>query len=163
MEQITIQEISDRKLFKENAVWLGTYLGGPLAAGYLFAENFKSFGEPEKAKKALNYGVLSTIILLISLHFIPDRFIDKVPHFLIPLVYSVIAKYIFQRQQLTKATEYISNGGQVFSLWRAFAIGLIGAAITLILVFGVAYLSVLTEETVTALKIYSKDITKILA
>lgn len=145
MEQITIQETSDRKLFKENAVWLGTYLGGPLTAGYLFAENFKSFGEPEKAKKAWIYGTLTTIILLISLYFTPDSFIAKVPHFLIPLVYSLIAKYIFQRQQLTKATEYINNGGQVFSLWRVFAIGLTGAAITVILLFGVAYLSVLTE------------------
>ena len=141
MEQIIENEVSVRNIFTEKALHFGTFLGGPLTSGYLFAKNFKSLGEPEKAKKALIYGLMGTILLFTIVFLIPAEIISKIPSVIIPILYTSIANYIFQRSQRTKTAEYINNGGKAFSLWRVFGISLVGAAITIIPFFGIRYLS----------------------
>ncbi|MEJ5055640.1 hypothetical protein [Sphingobacterium sp. MYb382] len=34
------------KIYSDSAITLGTFLGGPLAAGYMMAANFKAFNQP---------------------------------------------------------------------------------------------------------------------
>ncbi|MBB5634705.1 hypothetical protein HDE68_000590 [Pedobacter cryoconitis] len=146
MEQIVKQRISDSNIFTEKAIYFGTYLGGPLTSGYLFAENFKLFGEPEKARKALLYGIITTIALITAIYFLPIKMVSKTPYFIIPIIYTSIAQYIFQRSQKNNTIDYISNGGKAFSLWRVFAISLIGAAVTIIPFLGYNYLSARTNQ-----------------
>ncbi len=141
-EQITENEVPAGKVYKESAIWLGTFLGGPLTAGYLLTENYKLFGEPEKIRETWIYAILSTIVLLSLIFFLPSAWIDKIPHFVIPLVYTCITQYIFQRNQLIHTTDHLKNGGEAFSLWRVFGIGLIGAVLLLIPIFIFSYLSV---------------------
>lgn len=40
-----------QKVYKERTIWVGTLLGGTLAAGYVVAANYKAFGEDDKARK----------------------------------------------------------------------------------------------------------------
>lgn len=51
MEQILDIQTSTQKIYRDKAIWVGTFLGGPLAAGYLIAENFKAFNDPAKVKR----------------------------------------------------------------------------------------------------------------
>ncbi len=122
------------QLYKERAVYLGTFLGGPLVAGYLFAENFKRLGEQAKARLAWLIAIVSTIAIIGLLFIIPD--IEKVPSYLIPIVYAAIAEYLVRKYQGTSIHSHIEKGGQVYSAWRVVWIGLVGAAI----VFGVIFL-----------------------
>jgi hypothetical protein len=46
------------KLYKENAIVGATFLGGPLVAGYLAAENFKQLEQPAKARTAWIIAIL---------------------------------------------------------------------------------------------------------
>lgn len=48
MEQ-TLETNETVKIYKDRAIWAGTFLGGPLVAGYLIAENFKVFNEKKRA------------------------------------------------------------------------------------------------------------------
>jgi hypothetical protein len=55
--------IPAQKIYSEKNIWRATFLGGPLVAGYLLAENFKAFNEPEKVRKTWIIAVLATIII----------------------------------------------------------------------------------------------------
>lgn len=50
MEENVLQPIPTFKLYKDKAIYLGTFIGGPLVAGYLIAENFKQLGQLGKVK-----------------------------------------------------------------------------------------------------------------
>ena len=58
------QIIPERKIYKDPALLLGAFFGGPLAAGYMIAGNFKAFGRPDKAKKTWLFTILATITFL---------------------------------------------------------------------------------------------------
>jgi hypothetical protein len=125
------------KIYKDRAIWGGTFLGGPLVAGYLIAENFKAFGEPEKAKKTWIYTVIATVIIFGGAFLMPD--IEMMPRQIIPIVYTAIAYYLIQYYQGAQINSHIAAGGQVYSGWRVFGVAVIGLVITMAVVFGVAF------------------------
>ena len=140
MEQQTLDiQIPTEKIYKEREIYIGTFLGGPLVAGYLIAENFKNFNEPEKAKKTWIYAVIATVVIFGGIFLIPDTV--KIPNQIIPLVYTGIAYLLVHRFQDIQINSHIDSGGQIYSWWRTIAVGLIGLAITLIAVFGILYFS----------------------
>jgi len=127
---------------------MGTFLGGPLVAGYLMAENFKVFNEPDRAKKAWIYAIIVTIVVFGGIFLVQD--VEKIPREIIPLLYSGAAYLLVQYYQEKKIIAYIKEGGKTYNIWRSVSIGIIGAVITVIPVFGIAYLTdVATDSTVT--------------
>ena len=58
MEQFLENETTTQKIYKERAIRVGTFLGRPLVAGSLIAENFKVFNQPAKAKIAWIYSII---------------------------------------------------------------------------------------------------------
>jgi hypothetical protein len=52
-----------KKIYTDRLIWAGTFLGGPLVAGYLIAENFKVFNEPNKVKLTWIYAIIATIVI----------------------------------------------------------------------------------------------------
>jgi len=51
------------KFYSQKAIGIATFIGGPLAAGYLIRENYLSLEKPNEAKKSLIIGIISTILL----------------------------------------------------------------------------------------------------
>ena len=114
-------------IYKERAIWLGTFLGGPLVAGYLMAENFKVFDEEHKARTTWTYAIIAMVAILGIIFFIPG--VEKIPSFVFPIVYAGVTNVLVQSHQHAKIEEHITNGGPVYSTWRAIGFGLIGAII----------------------------------
>ncbi|MBT2564879.1 hypothetical protein J7E50_24660 [Pedobacter sp. ISL-68] len=138
MEQTIDIQISTKKLYKDRAIWVGTFLGGPLAAGYLIAENFKTFNEFDKAKKTWIYAIIATIVVFGGVFLIPENV--KIPNQIIPLIYTAIAYYLVKHFQGQKITSHINSGRQLHSWWRTIGVGVIGLTITVIPIFGFALL-----------------------
>jgi hypothetical protein len=46
---------SGKKIYREQAVWSAIMGGGPLVGGYILIQNYKTFGEPEKAKEVWKF------------------------------------------------------------------------------------------------------------
>jgi hypothetical protein len=130
------------KVYTDKAIGVGTFIGGPLVAGYLIAENFKVFGKVENAKWAWIFAIGTTILLFGALILIPS--LEYFPRQIIPLTYTVIVYFLVQHYQVADITAHISRGGKSFNLWRTTGIGIIGAAITLALIFGIV---LLTDDT----------------
>ncbi len=146
-EQIIDREVqtATRKIYSMNAIWAGTFLGGPLSAGYLIAENFKTLGQRDKAGPTWIIAILVTIIVFGGVFLIPDA--EKIPRQIIPLIYTAIVYAIVQQVQGEKIKAFMSGTGKAFSVWRALGLSLIWCIITMIPVF--LYV-LLTDPVITA-------------
>lgn len=152
MEQTIDIQTPTEKIYKDRAIWVGTFLGGPLVAGYLISENFKAFNEFDKAKKTWIYAIIATIVVFGGIFLIPDNV--KIPNQVIPLIYTAIAYYLVQHFQGQNITSHINSGGQLHSWWRTIGAGIIGLAITIIPIFGFALLADSTESAGIDTKTY---------
>lgn len=152
MEQILDIQKPTGKIYKDRAIWVGTFLGGPLVAGYLIAENFKAFNEKDKAKKTWIYAIVATVIVFGGVFLIPATI--KIPNQIIPLIYTAIAYYLVQHFQGQSIAAHINSGGLLHSWWRTISVGLIGLVITLTPIFGIALLSDTLTNVETTIKTY---------
>lgn len=127
---------SDLKLYKDKGIWIATFLGGPLATGYILAENFKALGDTGKSKKTWIYTILISIFLFAVLISLPDSV--RIPNWLIPIISIALAQFVLTRFQGEQIKKHIESGGQFFSGWKAALIGLISLLITLVIVIVIA-------------------------
>jgi hypothetical protein len=86
-------------VYSPNQIFAGAFLGGPVTLVYFLHRNFKTLGNPRAARHCLWWGIFFNVLLLIAIPFIPDR----VPHYIIPLIYSWAGYLIADRTQLSKA------------------------------------------------------------
>jgi hypothetical protein len=127
MEENLLSIVPDYKLYKDSTIRIGTFIGGPLVAGYLAAENFKKLGQSDKAKNAWIISIITTLIILSGIFLIPENV--KIPNYIIPLIYTWVAYFLVNRYQGDAIKEHIEKGGLTYSGWRAVWIGLIGLVV----------------------------------
>jgi len=123
-----LEPIPANKIYKESSVQVATFFGGPLVAGYLISENFKSLGDRQKIRPTWVYTILVSILIFGIVLFVPG--LEKVPSYIIPIAYGGIAGYLVRRMQGEKIKTHTSNGGQIYSIWRALLVSVIGLIIT---------------------------------
>ena len=152
MEQTLEIEKPTQKIYKDRAIWVGTFLGGPLTAGYLIAENFKAFDQSDKANKTWIYAIIATIIIFGGAFMIPDNI--NVPNQIIPFIYTAIAYLLVQHFQGQNITKHLDSGGQLYSWWRTIAVSIIGFLITSIPIFAFAVLSDSIDNASISTKTY---------
>ncbi len=127
------------KLYSPRAIGGATFLGGPLAAGYMIGENYRSLNKQEEGNYSLIIGIISTLLLFIGIFMIPENLIDNIPRQLIPLIYTGIILGIVEWKQGDVLKLHKENGNPFFSGWRAAGIGLISLIIILIVVFATVF------------------------
>lgn len=152
METAIDNRIPVGKIFKDKTFWVGTFLGGPLAAGYLFAENFKTLGQPEKVKPTWTITIISTIVIFGGIFLIPENI--NIPNQIIPITYCVIAFSLFKHYQEEKANQHINAGGMVHSWWRVIGVGLISLLISVLPLLTFAYIATSIEDAQITRKSY---------
>ena len=134
LEEVIDNPILEKKVYKDRAFWLGTFLGGPLVAGYFLAENFKSIGESEKVKNTWIITIVLTIVIFGSVFLIPEDV--NIPGQLIPIAYSAIAFGLFKKYQEPQINLYIQKGGEYFGWGRVVLVSLL----SLLLIVGIGVL-----------------------
>ncbi len=126
------------KVFKDKTFWTATFLGGPLAAGYLFAENFKALNQPHKVRPTWIIAIIMLVLVLSLAFLIPDS--SDFPGRIIPFVYTGIASLLFLKYQGKSVESHINAGGQVHTWGRVTIVGLIGLVLTVAPIFAIIYL-----------------------
>ncbi len=134
------------KLYSIKSIALGSFIGSPLAAGYLISENFKALNEPEKARNTIIVYIIVTICLFTVLFLIPEEILDKIPSFIIPIIYTVIIGVIVEKQQGAILRAHEENGNELYSGWRAAGIGLVTVVIIIVLVIGYFFISEISNS-----------------
>ncbi|WP_163714525.1 hypothetical protein [Mangrovibacterium lignilyticum] len=130
-----------KKLFSQKAIAIATFFGGPAAAGYLIKKNYEALGQEEQGKTAFVIGLVSTLLLLLTLLSIPEAVSDKIPNALIPAIYSGIIYLLVEKIQGSRIAAYEAGGGEFHSGWKAAGIGAVFMGLLAILLFGSLYLS----------------------
>lgn len=127
------------KLYTDRAIAIGAFVGGPLVAGYLAAENFKQLGQKNKARNSWIIAIVATIVIFGALLLVPQ--VQNVPRYVIPICYTAIAQFMAQKYQRESLKKHLAAGGRLYSNWRAVWIGLIGLLILVALLFGMLTLT----------------------
>ncbi len=130
-----LDSVPEYRIYKPNMMWVGSFFGGPLAAGYIIAENFRAFGQPKRARTTWIFTILATILVFGGIFLIPEEVLDKIPNILIPLVYTGIGALLMKHYQDFNIGVHFASGGRAFSWWRTVAVGLIGLVVTMGLIF----------------------------
>ncbi|MEP6948647.1 MAG: hypothetical protein ABI863_05210 [Ginsengibacter sp.] len=133
MQENLLDDVPQKKLYKDIAVRAGTFVGGPVVAGYMIAENFKVLGQADKVKTTWILAIISTVVIFGAAFLI--RGMEKIPNYIIPFIYTLIASYIVRQSQGGEIRNHIEKGGQMYSIWRALLIGLIGLLATVTIIF----------------------------
>ena len=121
------------KIFTDKKIWLGSWLGGPLIAGYIIYKNYKIFGENEKANIVIIITIFFSIFLAFGIFMIPDNI--NIPSQLIPIIYTSIAWGLMKHFQGNKIEEHINNGGQLVGWGKTILISILGLVIFIIPLF----------------------------
>jgi hypothetical protein len=139
-ETLSAQNTEPAPLYKLYTLWqvvAATFLGGPIAGTWLLGANYASLGQPENRKKALLYGSIATVILLILVLFILP---EGTPNSLIPVVSCVLMMSIAKSQQESLVNAHLARGGAKGSGWYVVGIGLVGLVITVAIGFVLVFL-----------------------
>ncbi len=131
MENLAETTKPTEKIYKDRAIWFGSFVGGPLVAGYFIAENFKVLNEPENAKSTWNYTIPLTILIFSLALVIPQS--TNFPSIIIPLAYTLLAYYLAKHYQGAGVEAHLAAGGEEFSWWRIIGISLMGLVSTFII------------------------------
>ena len=129
--------IPSGKVYKENALWAGAFLGGPLVAGYLLSENFKTLGQVEKVTPTWIITIVATIVIFGGIFLIPESV--NIPNQLFPIAYTSIAYGVFTKYQKESALEHVQKGGLLHGWGRVVGVSVVGLLLTLIPIFGIAF------------------------
>ena len=127
----------ERPIYKNLHIQLATLIGGPLGTTWLLAENFKKLGHPEKVRKTWIWGILALIFLLVLSFLIPDDW--KIPNFVFPVICLGIASQVTKTTQGPEIQQRLSEGGAVYSVWRALGIGLVCLILTIAIITGILF------------------------
>ena len=122
----SIQEPTDllaerKKIFSPLQIRLASFIGGPLAAIYFLKANFDNLNNKEGAKKTLIFGLAFSVLLILILPFLPQRF----PQMVLPLAYSFLAGHLAESHQLSKQAILNSTEYEFGSGWKVFGVSIV--------------------------------------
>ena len=128
------------KLYSKTAIGIATFIGGPLASGYLIRENFINLNENNKGNNALIIGAISTLVIFIGIFLIPEKIVDKIPNQIIPLIYTGLVYIILEKYQGKILNLHKELNNKFYSIWKAVFIGVLSLIIILVGIFSYIYL-----------------------
>lgn len=124
-----------RKIYSKNQIDIATFFGGPLIGGYLISENYKTFGEKNAAKKTLLITIISTVLFLTLIIFLPEINIGDQASTGLSIIPLIIIVLFVRKYQGGKIQEYINKGFRGASSWGVFRKAIISLIITIIIVY----------------------------
>lgn len=120
------------KLYTINQGVFATFFGGPIGGTILLAQNYKQFGCPQSARRAIVSGIIITCALVPVTLILPQN----TPNAVLPIGYSIAFRIIAERLQGTELKSRIEQGAERQSWWRAIGIAVVAFLITALALFG---------------------------
>jgi hypothetical protein len=113
--------MSEKEVFSPQQVYVGAFLGGPIAGVYLIKKNFESMLNQKAATLTLMCGSLAVIALTMLIFVLPEN----IPNMLIPLLYSGLAAGIAWHYQVSKEEAEVNPEYTFISNWSVAKIAVI--------------------------------------
>ncbi len=128
--------IPTETIYSDKSIWIGSGLGGPLVAGYIIAQNFEAFDEPDKARVTWVITIIATVLIFGVAFLVADKgnFFGKA----IPGIYTGIAYLLIRQQQGAKIDAHVYAGGMTHSWLSVVGVSIAGLVLTIIPLIGIA-------------------------
>ncbi len=123
---------TQRKVFTPKHIFTATFFGGPLATGYMLANNYKALGQNEYVKHCSIATALFYLFLIAEDFIIPGNI--KFPKFIIPLLLAWGARWLAEKLQGNLLNEYQAEGGLLYGWKRITAVALLSILATLVFI-----------------------------
>jgi len=111
-------------MYSAGQIAAATFLGGPVAGGWLLALNYKRQGEPARGRAAIALGVVAMAGLIAAAFVVPDRAMSSLG--LIPVA---VMYWIAKALQGATYQRHLARLGQIGSNWRVAGIALASLAL----------------------------------
>ncbi len=125
-----------RAFYSPGQVYIGTFLGGPLAAIYYLSVNFKQLGNDAAKVSTIGVGLLVSMGLILMLFQLPDDF----PNLLIPLLYSGAAAAVARQFQVSKEEKEAVEEYEFISNWKVAGVSLASLISFMAMIFVAVFL-----------------------
>jgi hypothetical protein len=125
-----------KRLYSPRQIGGAAFIGSPISAAWLFAQNYAVLGKPGLGRRALFYGLLGTAALVGLASMLPEKF----PKVALPLAYSLAIRELAQRLQGADFKAHLAGGGGSPSNWRVAGVCAAGLVIVLAVAFVVVLL-----------------------
>jgi hypothetical protein len=132
---MTPEPQTSARLYTPSQIGLATFLGAPLAAGWLMARNYRALEEKKKAKRCLIYAALGTTVVMALAFVLPENF----PNSALPIGYTIGIMQIAKQTQGAMIDAHSARGGSAGSWWAAVGIGILSLLIVVAVFFPVGY------------------------
>ena len=109
------------RLYSLRGIGLGVFFGSLLAGGVLIARNYRALGEPVKARNALVWSLLGTLVLFALVYTFPEQ----VPGLAFVIVQIVVIVSLASKLQGPAIRALEAQGAQMRSNWSAVGISLL--------------------------------------
>jgi hypothetical protein len=126
----------DKRLYSPRQIGGAAFIGSPISAAWLFAQNYAVLGKPGVRRRALLYGLLGTATLFGLASVLPVKF----PKVALPLAYSLAIRELAQRLQGAAFKAHLAEGRSVQSNWRVAGVCVAGLVVVLVSAFVVVLL-----------------------
>ncbi len=136
MQEPLFPSTVSQKLYNERAILIATFIGGPLAGGFLLAQNFHAFNEPGKASKTW-IATIAVLVLLMCTMFVPA--LDSIPNVVYSFALCMTAHTLAKKFQGSYIALHQANGGQFYSTWRAVGTGLLFTLVMIVVMLLIMY------------------------
>ncbi|NVK27803.1 MAG: hypothetical protein HWE14_07150 [Flavobacteriia bacterium] len=130
MEQALDFNKPEGKVYKTKWVASMAFICGPIGAGYLIAQNFKTFGRPDRARITWILAIFLTLGLIWLAYTLPEDM--PFGRIIFPAITTAIAYFFMDRLQSERISVHIENGGEVYGIGNRILVGLATLAIYLI-------------------------------
>ena len=105
-------------VYSPTQVAVAAFFGGPIATVYVLWKNFRALDNHAAAKKTLIWGAVFLVAILVALPVLPDKF----PNFAIPLAYTIVARQIADKYQMSKRSILDSTSHDFQSNWNVLGV-----------------------------------------
>jgi hypothetical protein len=122
------------RLYVPGQTFAAALLGGPLAAAWLFRENYRAFGKDRSATQSIWIGVGATVALAALGFVLPERF----PGLVLPIAYSLAIRYYAKQIFGQSIDRHVAGGGLRGSWWTVLGIALACVLAMLAVLFAVS-------------------------
>ena len=122
-------------IYTPTNVLLGSFLGGPLVAGYFISRNFSAFGESEKAWLTWIITIIAAAVI-----FCIAFSLSETNSRAIPAAYTVMAYTLARHYQGDSIDAHVNAGGAKHGWLNVIGISIAGLILTLVLVAVIAVL-----------------------
>ena len=144
MDEILDQDLTvskNTKLYSQRSILTATFLLGPIATGILMRRNFLYLNDYRKASNALWIGILSMLLIIVTLTLIPSTIADKIPSIILPLIYTGITQIIIEKQMGELLRIHKQSKGEFYPVWKIITLSLAIFVVVFLIAFIVSDLS----------------------